>query len=249
MRAADVHGDDESDRYVGSGGLVLPSSVGDRTRTEVAGCLGCEWRLSSPCATPVDGNPFSGQPTCLSVVRGCPAMAELLRAWFRPASGPWREIGLVCIGPGGPVTVVVVGLEVRERMARAVPPPLPGAQPERGVVAQLPVIFDSGQPADGLHVAWLIGGHPVTLDAAARWRWEFGDGSVLTTADPGGRFPHSSVAHAYRAAGRFTVHVQVTWSARYTVAGLGPFDVPEPVVQSATLGVTVGEGRAVLAVR
>ena len=33
-------------------------------------------------------------------------MAELLRAWFRPVDGPWREIGLVCIGIDGPVSSV-----------------------------------------------------------------------------------------------------------------------------------------------
>ena len=123
--AADVQGDDEADRYVGTGGLILPPSVGVDIRTEVAGCSGCEWRLSSPCVIADAGNPFSATPVCLSVVRGCPAMAELLRAWFRPVDGPWRQIGLVCIGVDGPVTVLDVGMRVRDRLVATVPPQRP----------------------------------------------------------------------------------------------------------------------------
>jgi len=247
--ATDVYADDDSDRYVGTGGLVLPASVDVAIRTEVARCAGCQWRLSSPCQTSAAGTPFSGTPVCLSVVRGCPAMAEMLRAWFRPAGGPWREIGLVCVGVEGPVTVLDLGRQVRERLVTEVPPQRPSRQPAAGAVSQLPVVFDSGQPPQGVQDRLVLVGRAVVLDARPSWRWDFGDGAVLTTSDPGGAFPHLAVAHPYRAAGSYRVTLVTTWSATFEVDGLGPFPVADPVTQRAVVVVPVGEGRAVLAVR
>lgn len=248
-RAADIYGDDQADRYVGTGGLVLPGTVGSATRAEVAGCPGCQWRLSSPCLMSDSGNPFSGTPTCLSVVRGCPDVAQLLRAWFRPPSGPWREIGLVCIDEDGPVTVETLGIRVRDRLERAVPRQRPAYQPARGVVTQLPVVFDSGQSGGALRETFDLTGEQVLLEAVPSWRWEFGDGAALVTDDPGGGYPNMAVAHVYRATGDYRVSVETRWTAQFTVDGLGPFPVADPVRQTATLRVSIGEGRAVLATR
>jgi len=244
--AADIHGDDDADRYIGTGGLILPGSMGQSTRQEVAGCAGCQWRLSSPCVASDAGNPFSGTPTCLSVVRGCPQTGEHLRAWFRPQGGAWRDLGMVCIGEGGPTTVTGVTADVREWMERRLPSLRPRLQPSRGIVTQIPVIFDSGQPGSGIDADVMIGGATVHLAATARWSWLFGDGSRLTTTDPGGRYPDSGVRHAYRRSGPHIVDVITTWSAGFTVDGLGPFEVPEPVTQTASATVDVGEGRALL---
>ena len=247
--AADVHGDDDADRYVGTGGLVLPGSVGVTTQAEVADCLGCQWRLSSPCLRSGDGNPFSGTPTCLSVVRGCPDRAQLLRAWFQPPGGSWREIGLVCIGDGGPVTVVGLGSQVHEWITRGLPPQRLTFQPTRGAVTQLPVVFDSGQSSAGLHATLDLAGRSVALEATPTWRWEFGDGTRRETTDPGGAFPNLAVAHSFRVSRAYRVRMVTTWTARFTVEGLGPFPVTEPVSQSTLATIPVGEGRAVLAPR
>ena len=82
--------------------------------------------------------------------------------------------------------------------------------------------------------------------ARPTWVWRFGDGTSTRTGDPGGRFPRSGVAHAYRAAGRYAVHVRTEWSASFTVDGLGPFPVIEPVSQEQHVSIEVGEGRALL---
>jgi len=249
VSATDVHGDDEADRYIGTGGLILPPTVASSTRIEVASCPGCQWRMTSPCVESDSGNPFSGTSTCLSVVRGCAAMAELLRAWFRPAGEPWREIGLLCIRDGPPVTVEDVGSRVAERLASELPAVRPSFQPATGVVTQLPVIFDSGQSAAGLSTSVDILGQSVGIQARPEWEWEFGDGSRQVTSDPGGRFPHGAVAHVYRFSRTYVVRMVTSWSAQFTVEGLGPFPVTEPVTQSARMTVSVGEGRAVLATR
>ncbi len=247
--ATDVHGDDEADRYVGTGGLVLPGTIGSGLRVEVASCLGCQWRLTSPCLQSDDGNPFSGTPVCLSVVRGCPNMAELLRGWFQPPDGAWRELGLVCIDQAGPVTVANAGAQVRDWLAVHVPAQRQSLQPARGVVTQLPVVFDSGQEVRGLQANAELLGQPVELDARPAWRWEFGDGSSLATLDPGGAYPNMGVTHTYRVAGDYRVQLSTTWTAAFTVDGLGPYSIAEPVRQMSSLRVSIGEGRAVLATR
>jgi hypothetical protein len=244
--AADVYGDDLNDQFVGTGGLLLPGSVDSRTRTEVADCDGCSWRLSTPCIESAMGNPFDGEPACMSVVRGCPAMQRLLRAWFRPAAQRWREVGLVCVGSSGPVTVEQLGHRVRERFVEGIPASTPGFQPHVGVVAQLPVAFDSGRRSADVERTYRVLGEVVRLMATPRWRWEFGDGASLDTDDPGGAYPHLEVGHVYRTAGTRTVLLQTTWTARFTVDGLGPFVVPEEVEQVTRLRIDVGEGRALL---
>ncbi|MHB1212742.1 MAG: PKD domain-containing protein [Candidatus Nanopelagicales bacterium] len=247
--AADIVGDDEQDRYVGTGGLVLPGSVDDGTRSEVAGCLGCAWRLSTPCLEPGLGVAFDGTVPCASVHRGCPASYQALRAWFRPEGGPWRAIGVVCIGPAGPVTVATLGRVVAQRLERAVPPLRPAYQPTAGVVTQAPVAFASGQPGSGLDERMTLAGQDVRLRARPGWEWSFGDGSSLATDRAGGRYPDLSVAHAYRRPGRYRVAVTCSWNASFTVAGLGPYPVPGAVNQYAEWSLPVGEGRAVLSVR
>jgi len=243
--AADVHGDDGGDRYVGTGGLILPGSVPEGTRRTVAACADCAWRLTTPCAEPTLGTPFSGQEACVSVTRGCPH-GELVRAWFRGPGSGWGAIGLVCLGPGGPLTVRDVAQRVRDRVEQSVPALRPSAQPSTGVLAQLPVVFASGQPGGAQRWTMPLAGAQVELTASPRWAWSFGDGARLATDDPGHPHPVAGVSHAYRAPGTRAVDVTAQWSATFTVAGMGPFPVDEPVRQTATLEVVVGEGRAVL---
>ena len=243
--AADVEGDDGADRYVGTGGLILPASVPEPTRRSVAECPDCAWRLSTPCLEPGLGTPFTGQRTCTSVVRGCPH-GQLLRTWFRGHGTGWQDLGLVCLGPAGPVTVASVAGAVGERVEQDVPPLRPTAEPARGVIAQLPVLFQSGQPGGAQRWPMSVLGARVEVTATPRWQWSFGDGGRTDTAEPGRRYPVGGIAHAYRSEGVRSVVVRTAWSATFTVEGLGPFPVEEPVRQEATLVITVGEGRAVL---
>jgi hypothetical protein len=244
-RAADVEGDDGGDRYVGSGGLILPASVPESTRRTVAGCQECSWRLTTPCVQSGLGTPFAGQGTCTSVVRGCPG-GQLLRTWFRGHGSGWRDLGLVCLGPAGPVTVAAVADAVHDRVVQDVPPLRPTAQPARGVVTQLPVLFQSGQPGGAQRWPMAVLGTRIEVTATPTWQWSFGDGGGAETSDPGRHYPVGGVAHAYRTAGERGVVVRAVWSATFVVDGLGPFRVDEPVRQEAAVVVAVGEGRAVL---
>jgi hypothetical protein len=243
--ATDVRGDDERDAYVGTGGLILPGTVSRHTRHEVASCPGCRWRLATPCEIPGAGTAFDGQATCLSVVRGCPG-GRLLRAWFQGHGLPWRDVGLVCIPPRGPVTVADVGRRVRGSFEQGIPAQRLGFQPRQGILTQIPVVLDSGQPAGPRTWDLDLLGRAVTLTATPAWSWHFGDGAGLDTADPGGSYPQMDVAHVYRRAGDYRISCTTTWSGTFVVDGLGPFPVAEPVRQTEVRWIEVGEGRALL---
>ncbi len=242
--AADVHGDDGRDVYVGTGGLILPPGVGEEARNTVARCPGCAWRLTTVCVDPGLGSPFDEGGGCAGVVRGCPQGRQLLRAWFRPAGEPWRAVDVVCLGE--PVTVEEVGHEVADRVEEGIPDLRPAFQPLQGAVTQLPVAFSSGQPAGPRRWTMQVAGRSVSVTAVPSWTWSYGDGSTWTGSEPGGGFRRPTVTHAYARPGLMQVVVRTRWTATYVVDGLGPFDVAEPVSQSAAVDVRIGEGRAVL---
>lgn len=240
--AADVVGDDQRDVYSGSGGLLLPGSIDDATRRQVASCPGCRWRLTTVCVDPGLGAQFDQQSGCGSVVRGCPQGRRILRAWFRPEGQPWRDLDVVCVD--APVTVRQVDRRVADRVEQGIPPLEPSLQPALGVVSQLPVRFRSGQVAGPRHWTMSILGRPVEVTAVPRWSWSFGDGrdgeagTWSTSA--------SSTEHVYRGSGVMTVEVRTRWTATFVVDGLGPFPVDEDLTQSVSMVVPVGQGRAVL---
>lgn len=240
-QAVDVIGDDGSDRYVGSGGLVLPGSVDQQTRVRVAECADCRWRMTDPCQDD------AGSTGCRSVTRGCPNAFQLLRAWIsRDGGRSWEDLGVVCIPPSGPVTVDGVQSEIREDFERSLPAGGITYQPPTGVLPYLPVVFHSGQPASIPPSEHVVAGVTVILAPVPRWTWEFGDGAQLTTRSPGSRYPDLTVAHAYRRGGPHQVRLTTTWTASVTIDGLGPFEVTGPVIQESSARVRVGQARAVL---
>lgn len=244
VEVVDVVGDDPGDRFVGSGGLVLPGTVGDDTRRRVATCADCRWRLADPCAASGDAGAHAA---CMSVTRGCARAAQLLRVWFSEDGGAtWRDLGLICLPPGGPVTVDEIGSFVAEEFERAVPETGLVYQPRRGVLPRLPVVFHSTQPRALPPSEHVVNGVAVTLYPRPTWTWDFGDGAVMTTSVPGSSYPDFAVSHAYTRGGNMRVEVTTTWNAAYTIDGIGPFEVASPVVQTARTTLKVGQARAVL---
>lgn len=242
--AIDVVGDDGADRYTGTGGLIMPASVPAPTRQRVAGCSGCRWRLVAPCLHRPDEG---AQVACMSMVSGCPAGGWRLRVWLSEDQGvTWQDEGLMCVEPTGPVTVQDVDRALHDAFVRRLPPVALTAAPAHGVLPYLPVVFDSGQPAGIGTSAHSLLGRSVVLDPRARWHWEFGDGQVLDTMVPGSRYPDLAVSHAYGRGGAMHLALTVTWAATFTVDGLGPFPVVQPVHQDAHMIVQVGQARAVL---
>lgn len=240
----EVVGDDEADAYVGRGGLILPPSVGEETRRAVAECPDCRWRLTTPCVDTDLGNSFDGQQACLSVTRPCPG-GRLMRTWFDPGTGSWRDLGSVCLRETVH-TVESLGRGLRSIVRQEVPRTDLGVLPASGVVTQLPTYFSSGQPEGAVRFQRDVAGARVDLVARPIWEWDFGDGAIATTDVPGTLMPGGPVAHIYRQPGRWEVRCRVRWEAEFTVDGLGPFPVAGTIRQTVRGVVEVGEGRALL---
>ena len=49
------------------------------------------------------------------------------------------------------------------------------------------------------------------------YTWDFGDGAVLATADPGAPYPSFDVAHTYTQELTATISLTTTWEGRYRV--------------------------------
>lgn len=240
----EIVGDDARDSYVGAGGLILPGSVDDATRREVASCPECRWRLTSPCVDSDLGNAFDGQQPCRSVTLRCPR-GRLMRTWFDPGTGTWRDLGPICLGEQVH-TVASLGREVREEVRRQLPPLMPASLPARGVVTQVPTIFASGQQLGPVTWTDTVAGHRVRVTATPRWVWEFGDGARMETDQSGVLAADGPIRHVYRRPGTALVTCRVVWTAAFALDGIGSFPVVEPVRQASEIAVPVGEGRAVL---
>lgn len=237
----DISGDDNADRYVGTGGLILPGTVAQSTRREVAGCTDCHWRLTEPC-----NGVFSDG--CIIILHACEgADEELLRAWLSTDGGAtWRNRGLICVGSGGPVTVAAAAIAITDNFERIMPPSRISYQPGRGVLPYLPVIFQSGQPQSVPASSYTVAGQRVVLSPVARWAWDFGDGANLDTSIAGSTYPDTAVAHGYSRDGTYQVAVTTIWAATFTIDGLGPFPVAAQVTQTDSTLVRVGQARGVL---
>ncbi len=235
--AVTVSGDDQEDRYVGSGGLILPGAFSQDTRESVARCIDCRWRLRDPCAAHDEDCRFTPLP--------CPDDHRVLETlWSTDAGATWQSLGLWCVGPGGPSTVASVGSQVHEELSEALPPGRPSVQPPRGIIPQLPTIWHAEQPPLPGPIVMEIVGQRVEITPVPRWSWDFGDGGRLETQVEGSRYPDFSVSHTYRRAGRYAVTCTTTWEATFTVDGLGPFPVLEPITQQAQRVIRVADARA-----
>jgi len=72
----------------------------------------------------------------------------------------------------------------------------------------------------------LLGQHVELKIAPNRFLWVFGDGETLTTQTPGAAYPVKDVLHRYQRTGSVQHHVEVTWTARWSLNGGAFQDVP-----------------------
>ena len=163
----------------------------------------------------------------------------------RPADPVPVAQGTFCLAPGVPLQPVQLVPGVRDRFARLVPALHPSYQPRGRGLVNLPVLFASGETTSLGRPAFLLGGRRVVLAATVTWVWDTGDGTRLRTRSPGGGWPVTDVAHAYRAPGTYTVRVTAEWAGQFWVDGAGPFGVTGgPVTQTVRLVVPVVAARA-----
>jgi hypothetical protein len=93
-------------------------------------------------------------------------------------------------------------------------------QPPGNALVNLPVIFFTDSPTTQTFTVD-IRGFRVVIDATASgFTWHTGDGTDVTSTDPGAPYPNQTVTHEYRA-GSYTASLTTTWSATFRVDG-GP---------------------------
>jgi hypothetical protein len=119
-------------------------------------------------------------------------------------------------------------------------------QPPGEALVGLPVIFFTDSPTTQTFTVGIRGFTVVIAATATTYTWDTGDGTVLTTADPGAPYPAQTITHDY-ASGTYTASLTTTWGATYSVDGGLSADVPgTTTTQGAPVTFTVRQARTVL---
>jgi hypothetical protein len=119
-------------------------------------------------------------------------------------------------------------------------------QPPGEALVGLPVIFFTDSPTAQTFTVDIRGFAVVITATASGYAWDTGDGTVLTTTDPGAPYPAQTITHDY-SSGTYTAALTTTWSATYSVDGGVQADVPgTTTTQGAPVTFTVLQARTVL---
>jgi len=238
----DVGGNNSLSAYVGTGGLLLPDSFSGSktTKLAVADCLGCTWRYTIYC--------MQGANTpCKHAVTSCPRGSLLYRVWFGKTASTVAVVGSVCWGNSAPVTRSQVEGRVDDYVIRFIPALQPGFDPPGGSLTSVPVIFWTGQPTSFKPPNFSLSGHVVSISATPTWRWSWGDGAAVWKSVAGAQYPSRQITHQFRRPDVYSVGVTAVWQAKYTVSGVGTFDVSGEVLrQTRNLSVPIKSARTVL---
>lgn len=171
-------------------GRVVEDLVIEQRRLAITGPAG---------TTTVDGSPTGGAPV------GTPV-------------GPWVSLDRGCVDitalnpPPSPGEIF--------RYFQTLPlPQLPTRQqPPGNALVGLPVIFFTDGPTTQTF-SLDIRGFTVDITAnATGFTWHTGDGTDLTTTDPGAPYPDHTISHDY-STGTWTAGLTTTWTATYSVDG------------------------------
>jgi hypothetical protein len=174
-------------------------------------CVGCTYRWVAIC------DPALANAGCTNA---CPAgflMETLMITDPRlpaPIAGATR-----CRSPSG-ATPAQVQLAASDQFSQLLTTAHPSQQPADGGVVNLPTLFATNTPVTQAFNETLLGVQ-VTLNVDASWTWDFGDGTTITSADPGGPYPITSLRHVYLVAGTYTVTLTTNWTGTFSMAG-GP---------------------------
>ena len=241
-KATQVVGNNETAAYIGTGGLLLPSSFsgGGDTKSAVASCTGCTWAYTVFCMYDAEG-------LCAHSVSSCPSGEIRYRVWFGYSPSALSVIGSVCWGSGKPPTRLDVERRISDLVITYVPALELNTSPPDGSLTVIPVIAWVNQEREFNPSPFLLVGRQVSIHAYANWRWVWGDGIVEWKVVPGAPYPSNQITHQYRSPGSFKLNVTTFWQATYDIEGIGSFATGgEVLTQSATKELLIKQGRSVL---
>ena len=216
-----------------------PGSGGAQGGGGTNNCNGCTYRWIAIC-DPALANTGCG-------ANACPAGFLMETLMITDPRLPAPIAGATqCRSPSGS-TPAQVRQAASDQFSQLLTTAHPSQQPAGGGIVNLPTLFSTNTPMAQLFNETLLGVQ-VALNVDASWTWDFGDGTTLTTTDPGGAYPIASLRHIYLHAGAYTVTLTTNWTGTFSMAG-GPAAVipggPIPRI-SIPLALDVHEAHSVL---
>jgi hypothetical protein len=192
-----------------------------------------EYRWLSVCVTPTTAGPLA--ETVCTAARVCAGEDELMyRLWARDRDGVWTPLASQCFGDDTPTddpapARVTPGMVLEEIRRIGLPTLEARTQPEGKTLVNFDTIFYTEAQPFTTTVRLL--GRSVDIEARPTgYTWHHGDGSVTRTGEPGAPYPAMDITHRYqRANTTVRPRVDVTYAARFRVAGGGWQDIDETV--------------------
>lgn len=220
--------------------------LGDRTGARATGVIGVQLTMSmrapicrrslsdSPDLFPCLGDDVTPLPECEAA-----GVATLAPVWQRTrvdAASPWSEWTVTAPASCATAPTVTPEMVLAEFRRMTLTPSALTVQPDRGwVLVNKPTVVYAADAADQT-VTTTILGTPVTITAHPHsYRWDFGDGAVISTTIPGRPWPQADISHPYVHTGTYAITLTTTWSATFTLADdPTPRDVPGTATTAST---------------
>jgi len=118
-------------------------------------------------------------------------------------------------------------------------------QPSHGAIASIPTYLWTDTNSL-FNITTQILGVAVGVTLNPTFTWNFGDGSSLTTDQPGGPLPDKTVSNTYKRAGRYLVTLTVSWLGTWAAGTYSYPVVGGAIVQSYSTTISVSPAPTLL---
>ncbi len=112
----------------------------------------------------------------------------------------------------------VAATSIADRLTKLLPTGGVAYQPAFVPLVHVPVVFWCDLPKI-FTTRFNIVGEVVDVTLRPSFSWSFGDGSVMSSTDPGAPYPNGSITHAYLKEGTYLVTLLATWGGTWSNEG------------------------------
>jgi hypothetical protein len=112
----------------------------------------------------------------------------------------------------------VAATSIADRLTKLLPTGGVAFQPAYEPLVHVPVVFWCDLPKI-FSTRFNIVGEVVDVTLRPSFSWSFGDGSVMSSTDPGAPYPNGSIQHAYLKEGTYLVTMLATWGGTWSNQG------------------------------
>ena len=112
----------------------------------------------------------------------------------------------------------VAATSIADRLTKLLPTGGVAFQPAFEPLVHVPVVFWCDLPKI-FTTRFNIVGEVVDVTLRPSFSWSFGDGSVMSSTDPGAPYPNGSIQHAYLKEGTYLVTLLATWGGTWSNQG------------------------------